>query len=241
MIGALDYMRELNTASVMLRLVLAVLFGGVIGLERGRKRRAAGLRTYMLVCLGAALTVLLSMYEYYMVTHPWAELAAEIGIRTDVSRFGAQVINGIGFLGAGTIIVTGRQEVKGMTTAAGLWASACTGLAIGAGFYECVFLAFLLISIVIRVLPQVETYIVENARNMNIYVEFESLDDVGDIISRIKSQDVQIYDVEIDHGREEKSRNPSAVFSIRLNRKQLHAQVLAAISELESVRTIDEI
>ena len=240
MIGALDYMRELNTASVMLRLVLAVLFGGVIGLERGRKRRAAGLRTYMLVCLGAALTVLLSMYEYYMVTHPWAELAAEIGIRTDVSRFGAQVINGIGFLGAGTIIVTGRQEVKGMTTAAGLWASACTGLAIGAGFYECVFLAFLLISIVIRVLPQVETYIVENARNMNIYVEFESLDDVGDIISRIKSQDVQIYDVEIDHGRE-KLRNPNAVFSIRLNHKQMHTQVLAAISELESVRTIDEI
>ena len=234
-------MRELNTESVMLRLVLAVLFGGVIGLERGRKRRAAGLRTYMLVCLGAALTVLLSMYEYYMVTHPWAELAAEIGIRTDVSRFGAQVINGIGFLGAGTIIVTGRQEVKGMTTAAGLWASACTGLAIGAGFYECVFLAFLLISIVIRVLPQVETYIVENARNMNIYVEFESLDDVGDIISRIKSQDVQIYDVEIDHGREEKLRNPSAVFSIRLNHKQMHTQVLAAISELESVRTIDEI
>ena len=241
MIGALDYMRELNTASVMLRLVLAVLFGGVIGLERGRKRRAAGLRTYMLVCLGAALTVLLSMYEYYMVPHPWAELAAEIGIRTDVSRFGAQVINGIGFLGAGTIIVTGRQEVKGMTTAAGLWASACTGLAIGAGFYECVFLAFLLITIVIRVLPQVETYIVENARNMNIYVEFESLDDVGDIISRIKSQDVQIYDVEIDHGREEKLRNPSAVFSIRLNHKQMHTQVLAAISELESVRTIDEI
>ena len=241
MIGALDYMRELNTASVMLRLVLAVLFGGVIGLERGRKRRAAGLRTYMLVCLGAALTVLLSMYEYYMVTHPWAELAAEIGIRTDVSRFGAQVINGIGFLGAGTIIVTGRQEVKGMTTAAGLWASACTGLAIGAGFYECVFLAFLLITIVIRVLPQVETYIVENARNMNIYVEFESLDDVGDIISRIKSQDVQIYDVEIDHGREEKLRNPSAVFSIRLNHKQMHTQVFAAISELASVRTIDEI
>ena len=241
MIGALDYMRELNTASVMLRLVLAVLFGGVIGLERGRKRRAAGLRTYMLVCLGAALTVLLSMYEYYMVTHPWAELAAEIGIRTDVSRFGAQVINGIGFLGAGTIIVTGRQEVKGMTTAAGLWASACTGLAIGAGFYECVLLAFLLISLVIRVLPHVENYVVENARNMNIYVEFNSLDDVGDILNRIKSQNVQIYDVELDHGREEKSRHPSAVFSIRLNQKQMHTQVLAAISELESVRTIDEI
>ena len=241
MIGALDYMRELNTASVMLRLVLAVLFGGVIGVERGGRRRAAAGRSEMLRCLGAALTVLLSMYEYYMVTHPWAELAAEIGIRTDVSRFGAQVINGIGFLGAGTIIVTGRQEVKGMTTAAGLWASACTGLAIGAGFYECVFLAFLLISIVIRVLPQVETYIVENARNMNIYVEFESLDDVGDIISRIKSQDVQIYDVDIDQVREVQLRNPSAVLSIPLNHKQRQNHELWGIAQLESVRTIDEI
>ena len=239
--GLLEYLRELNMASVMLRLTLAMLFGGMIGMERARKGRAAGFRTYMLVCLGAALTMLLSQYEYYMLTHDWLDLAAEVGIRTDVSRFGAQVINGIGFLGAGTIIVTGRQEVKGLTTAAGLWASACMGLAIGAGFYECVLLAFLLISLVIRVLPHVENYIVENARNMNIYVEFNSLDDVGDILNRIKSQDVQIYDVEIDHGREEKSRHPSAVFSIRLNRKQLHAQVLAAISELESVRTIDEI
>ena len=241
LIGVLDPLRTLSTVSVLLRLVLAMLFGGVIGLERGRKGRAAGFRTYMLVCLGAALTMLLSQYEYYMITHDWAELAAEIGLRTDVSRFGAQVVNGIGFLGAGTIIVTGRQEVKGMTTAAGLWASACTGLAIGAGFYECVLLAFLLISLVIRVLPHVENYVVENARNMNIYVEFNSLDDVGDILNRIKSQNVQIYDVELDHGREEKSRHPSAVFSIRLNQKQMHTQVLAAISELESVRTIDEI
>ena len=241
MIEVLEPLRELSTVSVLLRLVLAMLFGGMIGLERGKKGRAAGLRTYMLVCLGAALTMLLSQYEYYMLTHDWAELAAEIGLRTDVSRFGAQVVNGIGFLGAGTIIVTGRQEVKGMTTAAGLWASACTGLAIVAGFYECVLLAFLLISLVIRVLPHVENYVVENARNMNIYVEFNSLDDVGDILNRIKSQNVQIYDVELDHGREEKSRHPSAVFSIRLNQKQMHTQVLAAISELESVRTIDEI
>lgn len=237
----LSHLREFTVYSVVLRLVLAMLFGGLIGLERGRKGRAAGFRTYMLVCLGAALTMLLSQYEYFMVTHTWAETAAEIGLRTDVSRFGAQVINGIGFLGAGTIIVTGRQEVKGMTTAAGLWASACTGLAVGAGFYECVLLAFLLISLVIRVLPAVENYVVENARNMNIYVEFESLDDVGEILNRIKSQNVQIYDVEIDHGRREKSQNPSAVFSIRLNQKLIHTQVLAAISELETVLTIDEI
>lgn len=241
MLWCLDYFRQMNLPSVLLRLALAMLFGGLIGLERERKRRPAGFRTYMLVCLGAALTILLSQYEYFMLNTRWAEQAAEIGLRTDVSRFGAQVINGIGFLGAGTILVTGRQEVKGLTTAAGLWASACMGLAIGAGFYECVLLGFVLIFLSIRVLPRVEVAMVENARNMNIYVEFQSLDDVGDIISCIKKQDVQIYEVDLDHGRKERSENPSAVFSIRLNRKRTHPQVLAAISELESVYIIDEI
>ena len=241
MLESLDFLRELNMCSVMLRLTLAMFFGGLIGLERGRKRRPAGFRTYMLVCLGAALTMLLSQYEYHMINTAWSALAEEIGVRTDVARFGAQVINGIGFLGAGKIIVTGRQEVKGLPTAAGLWASACMGLAIGAGFYECVVLAFLLIFLSIRFLPYLENFIIENARNMNIYVEFESLDDVGTIIGRIKAQGGQIYEVDIDHGREEKSRNPSAVFSIRLQGNLAHTQVLAAISDLESVRTIDEI
>ena len=130
MTETIAYLREFHFASVVLRLALAMLLGGCIGLERERKRRPAGFRTYMLVCLGATLTVLLSLYEFTMVTGPWSDICAEIGIKTDVSRFGAQVINGIGFLGAGTILVTGRQQVKGLTTAAGLWASACTGLAV---------------------------------------------------------------------------------------------------------------
>ena len=230
MMEGLAYLREMNVASVLLRLTVAMLFGGFIGLERERKRRPAGFRTYMLVCLGAALTMLLSQYESYMVTHAWHETAMEIGLRTDVSRFGAQVING-----------TGKQEVKGLTTAAGLWASACMGLAIGAGFYECVLLGFLLILLTNRLLPFVEDAIIESARNMNIYVEFQTLDNLGDIIARIKSQGGQIYEVDLDRGREERSKNPSAVFSIRLPGRHYHVRVLAAISELESVYTIDEI
>ena len=241
MLEALDYFREFNPVSVLLRLVLAMLLGGMIGLERGFKGRPAGFRTYLIVCLGAALTMLLSQYNYVMMQTEWAELAASIGVRTDVSRFGAQVINGIGFLGAGTIIVTGRQQVKGLTTAAGLWASACMGLAVGAGFYECVFLAFALIFCSIRWLPHMESYIVENARNMNIYVEFESMDDIGEILGRVKAQDVQIYSVEIDRGREDRSSHPSATLSIRLNQRRIHEQVLAGISELESVYVIEEL
>lgn len=95
----MDYLRELNFVSVAVRLLLSAAIGFSLGLERGRKHRPAGCRTYMLVCMGATLTLLLSQYEYYMLTHDWYDLALEVGIRTDVSRFGAQVINGVGFLG----------------------------------------------------------------------------------------------------------------------------------------------
>ena len=241
MISGLDYFRELNIASVLLRLVLAMAFGGMIGLERGRKHRAAGFRTYMLVCLGSALTSILSQYLFVQLGTVWAEIAVTTGKLVDVSRLGAKVYRGIGFLAAGTIIVTGRQEVKGMTTAAGLWASACMGIAIGAGFYECVIIAFVLMFLCIHFLPVVEVYLLENARNMNIYVELKSLDELGVLLSHVKAQGVQIYGVEIDRGGEEYHRYPSAVLSVRLSVHQQHPQILAALSEVHGVTMIDEI
>ncbi len=237
----ISYLRELNIASVALRLALAMLLGGMIGMERGRKRRAAGFRTYLLVCMGAALTMLLGQYFTEMFASEWAAFKTSLGIGTDAARMGAQVINGIGFLGAGTIIVTGRQEVKGLTTAAGLWASACMGLAVGAGFYECVILAFLLIFLSIRVLLLLEVFIVENTRSMNIYVEFDSMENIGGIIAQVKRQEVRILDVEIDRGSEQSKFRPSANFVIRLRRRMNHAELLAAISGAEGIRAIEEL
>ena len=237
MLSILPCLRELNILSVCLRLVLAMLFGGAIGLERARKGRAAGFRTYMLVCLGASLTMLLGQYELFMISSAWSLF----GGTTDVARFGAQVINGIGFLGAGTILVTGKQEVKGLTTAAGLWASACVGLAIGAGFYECVILAFILILLVIRVLPAIEAYIIEKARNINIYIEFTSLDNIGEIISAIKALDVHIYEVDINRGHGDGTRYPGATFYICLGKKQPHTRVLSALSDLKCIHSIEEL
>ena len=241
LIDSLNVLRQLNFASLLLRLVLAMLFGGMIGLERGRKHRAAGFRTYMLVCLGAALTSLLSQYFFVMLDTTWAEFAVESGRQVDVSRLGEKVFSGVGFLAAGTILVTGRQEVKGLTTAAGLWASACMGIAIGAGFYECVFFSFLLMFLCIHFLPFVESYLLENARNMNLYVEVSSLDELGALLACIKALQIRIYSVEIDRGGEEDRRNPSVVLSVCLNRRQTHTQVIAALSELKSVTMIDEI
>lgn len=241
MLTQLDFLREMTFASVVLRLVLAMFFGGVLGAERQTKRRPAGFRTYMLVCLGATLTMLLGQYEYTKLLTIWADHAAQVGTKIDVSRFGAQVINGIGFLGAGTIMVNGRKEVKGLTTAAGLWASACMGLAIGAGFYECVILGFVMIISVTRLLPRIESAVLERARNMNLYVEFRNLDHMGEIITAIKELDIQIYEVNIQKAREEKSKNPGAVFSLRLGGKQPHTRVISKLSEFDFVYLIEEI
>lgn len=237
----LEYLRQFNFISMVLRLFLAMLVGGLIGFEREKKRRAAGFRTYMLVAIGAALTVILSQYLNFMLNHDWAKTAAEIGIKTDVSRFGAQVINGVGFLGAGTIIVTGRQEVKGLTTAAGLWASACMGLAIGAGFYECVAIGFALIVFCMSILPFIENVILANSRNLNIYVEMDDIESLGGIAAKMKSQGFMLFDTEINKEQHEHMSQVNAVFSIKLPKKQQHAEILAMLSTVDGIISIEEI
>ena len=236
----LRYMTADNVLGVtLLRLLFATFCGGVIGLERGRKRRPAGFRTHMLVCLGATLAMLISQYLSMMEKNYWSELTSFVA-NTDVSRLGAQVINGIGFLGAGTIIVTGRREVKGLTTAAGLWASACMGLTIGAGFVEGAFCGCILISLTIIVFSRLERFIVSRVRNINLYVEFVHVDDLGSIIKAIKEKGIRIFDVEM-HKAKREEKNQSAVFSVRLPKRMLHTEVMTALAAVKNVCAIEEL
>lgn len=241
MLAVLDYLRELNMASLVVRLLLAMFVGGLVGLERGRKRRAAGFRTYMLVCIGAALTMLLGQYMALMLSTQWAVTAAQVGGSSDVTRFGAQVINGIGFLGAGTIVLTGRKEIKGLTTAAALWACACMGLAIGAGFYKCVVLGLILIFLCVRVLPMLEAVLLSRSRNLSLYVEFSTVHDVRQITNCLRNLGVTIIDVEVEPGQKDAQRSPSAMLALRLKRKQSHAEVLSSLFRLENIHKIDEL
>ena len=145
MLPVFDGLRTVTLASVTVRMLLAVLCGGIIGIERAYKRRPAGFRTHILICLGAAITTLTSQYLYLNLHY-----------YTDMARLGAQVVAGIGFIGAGTIVVTRQQRVKGLTTAAGLWASAIIGLTIGGGFYEGALLATALVFFAESVLSRLE-------------------------------------------------------------------------------------
>lgn len=241
MLTQLDFLRELNTLSVVLRLLLAMLLGGLVGLDRGLRRRPAGPRTYTLVCVGAALTMVLSQYEYVMLTTDWAPAAEAVGLKTDVSRFGAQVINGIGFLGAGTVIATNQQKVKGLTTASGLWTAACLGLAVGAGFYECALIAFLLIVITMWALRPLEEFFIERSRNVNLYVEFHSMSDFAEVIRVIKEQDIGIFDMDIHQGKEQIVQKPNAVLYLRMAHRAPHHNLITLLSDLDEVYTVKEL
>ena len=241
MLSQLDYLRDFNTASVFVRLLLALLLGGLIGLDRALRHRPAGPRTYALVCVGAALTMVLSQHEYVMLTTEWAPMAEAVGLKTDVSRFGAQVINGIGFLGAGTVIATNQQKVKGLTTASGLWASACLGLVVGSGFYEAALFAFLLIVITMWLLRPLEEVIIERSRNINIYVELRSIADMGAVLKTIKDQNINIFDMDIHHGKDQIVQKPNAVLYLRMPHRAPHHELITLLSDLDEVYTVKEL
>lgn len=225
----------MSIVTTVVRLSVAVVCGGIIGLNRGRRHRPAGFRTHMLACLGAALTMLIGQYLSAFL------LENGYNVNTDISRFGAQVINGIGFLGAGTIIVTDRQEVEGLTTAAGLWASACMGLAIGAGFYFGAVLGCALIYISMTMMKYIEEIVVSRTRNMNVYVELVNIDDIGLVIEKIKNNNIRIYDVEVHKANKNTGAYASAVFMMKLPKRQPHSKIMGEIATIKSIRGLEEI
>ena len=186
--------------------------------------------------------MVLGQYQYKMLETVWQEAQRQVGMIADVTRLGAQVINGIGFLGTGTILVTEQREVKGLTTAAGLWASACVGLAVGAGFYEGVLLGFLSIFLCIEVFPYIEEFVLARSRNMNLYVELGSMERMQDFIALMKAMGIQIYDVELDRRGSGKDRGQvSILFYLHLPKSQSHTKLLTQLSYSPDVRAIDEV
>lgn len=175
---------ELTELTVVVRLLLAVLCGGVLGLERTRKRRPAGLRTYMLVCIGAAVV---------MMT---AQFASRFYPEADLGRMPAQVICGIGFLGAGTIMVTRYYRVKGLTTAAGLWVAACMGLAIGIGFYFGAIVTCVILIFVMTFADKFETYYTRRLHRVHLFIIFDEITDFKAFRDRMEELHIGVSDVE---------------------------------------------
>ena len=230
MLALFDNFREITLASVALRLLLAFLCGGLIGMERAYKRRPAGFRTHILICLGATMTTLTSQY-LYLVMHYY----------TDIARLGAQVVAGIGFIGAGTIIVTRRQRVKGLTTAAGLWAAAIVGLSVGAGFYEGAILTTILILFAELVFSKLELRILDHAPEVNLYMEYTDKAALDRVLMLYRARKVKILNMQIARHTGSKKHNASAIFTLRLNKYYLVRHLMQDILSIDGVIQAEEL
>ena len=183
-------LRDLNLLSVCVRLGLAMVFGGTIGFERGIRQRAAGLRTHMLLCVGSASTMLVSQFMY-----------ASYGVG-DPARLSAQVISGTGLLGAGPTIITRRNQIKGLTTAATLWATACMGLAVGVGFYECALVMYVLLIFILLLVSLLDNRYLKVPTSTSLYLEVRRDIGLGDAIRFIHEIGWTVRDVkEFPSGR----------------------------------------
>jgi len=181
----LEFLRSFNIWTVLIRLSLCVIIGGIIGTERGKQGRAAGMRTHILVCMGAALSAMLGFY-----------ITEVIDLSGDPMRISAQVVSGIGFLGVGTIMLKGRFQITGLTTAAGLWCSAAIGLALGAGFYEGALVTFILTVATVTFMHKLEYKFIKHYRRFGIYVEIVSDKSVRKTIDSL-SELFNISDIQV--------------------------------------------
>ena len=226
----MEWLYEVNLYSVTLRLVLAVLFGGIIGLERGANKHQAGLRTHILVCVGATLAMMTNAF-----------ISENLSTISDPARLGAQVISGIGFLGAGLILVTSRNKVKGLTTAAGLWSSACIGLALGIGFYSGALIAGILVFVVLALLPRLEHYVYNRSRLMNLFVEFDSMNHLRAFLAIVRHLDYKIVETVVSKSDSVVSDGYNLNLSFRLPRKVSHAEALRTLAQCEGVFLAEEL
>lgn len=231
MLHCFDFIREMDMLAITARLVLAVLCGGVIGLEREVRRRSAGFRTHILICMGSAITILTNLY-LYQVMH----------LYTDISRMGAQVIAGVSFVGAGTIIVTRSQHVKGLTTAAGLWTASIIGLACGAGYAECAIFATLMVMLAELILIRIEYRFVKRSSEVNLFVEYSLPSTVQHLVRILRTEKIPMNDMEVNRFADgEGSYRYSAILTIQLGKEEVEREIIRQFEQTDGVLSVEKL
>jgi putative Mg2+ transporter-C (MgtC) family protein len=222
-------LREVTLLAVILRIFCAALFGGLLGLEREIKNRAAGLRTYTLVCVGACLVMLTNQYIF------------QVFQASDPVRMGAQVVSGIGFLGAGTIIVTRHRQIKGLTTAAGLWAAAGVGLAIGVGFYEAAVAGAVIIFLVITALQRLDKVMHSNTKRLDVYFELDANLVLGDFLRAAKASELELSELHREFVHDAESATRSYTATVKVMSRQSRTVIIDKLSALPGVLYAEEL
>ena len=220
---------DITQQAVIVRIVTAIIIGGMLGLERGMKNRPAGLRTYMLVCVGSCLIMMTNQYIYQTTG------------AGDPMRLGAQVVSGIGFLGAGTIVVTRHNQIKGLTTAAGLWASAGVGLALGVGFYEGAVSAGISIYLILTILQSIEDRVHKKIRVLELYVELKSSVSVSTFLQNLRALELKLESVQFepDGGYEAETR--AVLLTVKAKKATDHVMLRNKIGKIDGVVHLEEL
>ncbi len=230
MTEVLGYIQGMDDAAVLIRLILATICGSLIGWERVVRRHSAGIRTFALVSLGSAVAAVLNLY-----------LAGMDGFNADVGRIPAGVVSGIGFFGAGTIIVTGRNQIKGLTTAASLWVASCMGMAFGAGYISVGFTCFVLVMGANMILMKLSQKIEENSRYVSISVEVEETGGVKKLRKKLLEMGYTINSINKTKDKTLSGTDVALMIEIDYGAKHAHQELFEALNNLEYVNYVEEI
>lgn len=224
---------ELSGLTITFRVALAIFVGGLIGTERDIKNRAAGIRTHMLVCLGAAVVMMTNQYV--------AETYTESNI--DITRMGAQVVSGIGFLGAGTILVTSHNRIRGLTTAAGLWAAATLGLAIGIGFYELAIIGSFAILFIVIFLRPFKKFVQDRTVLSHFTLLIYTVDGLDDFLEFTSDEEVKLINMSIENEHNVKGETTGTILkaTIELAPEAHKEDFIKYLKSLEGVSHVVEI
>ena len=226
----IQFLESPQDIAVAIRLVIATLFGSLIGWERVVKRHSAGIKTFALVSLGSAIATALNIF-----------LAMEPGLNADVSRIPAGVVSGIGFLGAGTILVTGRQQIKGLTTAASLWVTSCMGMAIGGGYLIIGIVCFALVMLANVVLMKVGQVVEEHSKYISLYIEVNKNGGVKKLNKWIAEEGFTISSMTKSKEKTLQSSDAALIVDIDFDRTRAHKEILDQLNSLEYVGYVEEI
>lgn len=225
----MDEIRILTEGAIVVRILISLAFGAILGLDRGLKSRPAGLRTYILVCVGSCIVMMTNQYVY------------QVFDTGDPVRMAAQVVSGIGFLGAGTIIVTRRNRIRGLTTAAGLWASACVGLAIGIGLYEIALVGGLAVVIVLTSLGHWDLFIRRRARDVDVYIELPVSFSFAVFLEKLRQQGLGISNLQFTGGEGSASDRLGFVCTLSCAQRMDHALMFAAVRSIGPHISVEEL
>ena len=218
------------TQEFVLRIFIAALLGGAIGLEREYRAKDAGIRTHFLVGLGAALFMLMSMFGY-------GDVVGTPGYRVDPSRVASQVVSGIGFIGAGTIIFQ-RHIVRGLTTAAGLWVTAAIGLTCGSGMYMLATAATVLVLLCLEAMNFVQHHF--GARNIIVTFLTSSHEAVANLLNRLHANGFSVTSYEMKEKHTAQGDFSEVSMELKVKRDKYESQIVGLIEHLDGM-TIERI